>query len=134
MLQESIPELTHSLVGALDTVNQVIRPLGNVTEDLAGIVDDKKSSILPLQKMALGTVKLLDTMNAGLAPMQNMTLGVVDLVDTTNKTMMAATMALVLAGLALVITLVLVAMCGLYYSCYRNMNSQTKCCNKTDSC
>ena len=68
VLQEVIPELTRSFVRTLDTVTNVIRPLGNVTTDLAEISDQSKPSILHLHKMTEGTVKLLDTLNQGLTP------------------------------------------------------------------
>ena len=68
VLQEVIPEVTRSFVRTLDTVTNVIRPLGNVTTDLADISDKSKPSILHLHKMTEGTVKLLDTLNQGLAP------------------------------------------------------------------
>ena len=128
VLQKAVPKLTHSLVGTLDSITHVVRPLGNVTGDLVGVVEEARSGILPLQKMTLETAKLLDTVNTGLAPMQNITVGVVELVETSNKTMMAATMALILAIVALLICLAVLGMCGLYYFCYKKNKSQTKCC------
>ena len=125
VLQKAVPKLTHSLVGTLDSITHVVRPLGNVTGDLVGVVEEARSGILPLQKMVLETAKLLDTVNTGLAPMQNITVGVVELVETSNKTMMAATMALP-------ICLAVVGMCGLYYFCYKKNKSQTKCCRSNE--
>ena len=125
VLQKAVPKLTHSLVGTLDTINHVVRPLANVTGDLVGVVEEARSGILPLQKMVLETAKLLDTVNTGLAPMQNITVGVVELVETSNKTMMAATMALI-------ICLAVLGMCGLYYFCYKKNKSQTKCCRSNE--
>ena len=125
VLQKAVPKLTHSLVGTLDSITHVVRPLGNVTGDLVGVVEEARSGILPLQKMVLETAKLLDTVNTGLAPMQNITVGVVELVETSNKTMMAATMALLLC-------LAVVGMCALYYFCYKKNKNQTKCCRSNE--
>ena len=117
VLQQAIPELAASFVRTLDTVTDIIRPLGNVTDHLAEI---SKPSILHLQKMAEGSVKLLDSLNAGLPPMQDISLGLADLLETTNKTMQVATLAiLVLVVLLFVICFALVASCGLYYACYK---------------
>ena len=99
LLQEVIPEVTHSFVRTLDTVTNVIRPLGNVTTDLADISDKSKPSILHLHKMTEGTVKLLDTLNQGLTPMQDISLGLADLLESTNQTMKVATMAIVLLAI-----------------------------------
>ena len=74
VLQQVVPELTRSFVRTLDTVTNVIRPLGNVTTDLAEISDQSKPSILHLHKMTEGTVKLLDTLNQGLTPMIDISL------------------------------------------------------------
>ena len=95
VLQQIIPEFARSFVNTLDTITDVIQPLGNVTEHLAEISEKSKPGIVHLHKMAEGTVKLLDNLNKGLTPMQDISLGLADLLDTTNKTMQVATLAIV---------------------------------------
>merc|ERR1711971_3543 len=128
VLQQVIPELTRSFVRTLDTVTNVIRPLGNVTKDLAEISDQSKPSILHLQKMTEGTVKLLDTLNQGLTPMQDISLGLTDLLESTKQTMKMATMAIVLlAVLAIGICFALFGIGGVYYAkCYEKETSETE--------
>ena len=128
VLQEVIPEVTRSFVRTLDTVTNVIRPLGNVTTDLADISDKSKPSILHLHKMTEGTVKLLDTLNQGLTPMQDISLSLTDLLESTNQTMKVATMAIVLlAILAFVFCSALVGIGGVYYAtCYKKETSDTE--------
>ena len=120
VLQQTIPEVSHSFVRTLDTVTNIFRPHGNETEDL-------EESLLHLHKMAQGTVKLLDTVNEGLAPMQDISLGLVDLLETTNKTIQVASLAiLVLAVLAFVFFSALIGTCGIYYvCCYKKENSES---------
>ena len=120
VLQQAIPEVSHSVVRTLDTVTNIFRPHGNETEDL-------EESLLHLHKMAQGTVKLLDTVNEGLAPMQDISLGLVDLLETTNKTIQVASLAiLVLAVLAFVFFSALIGTCGIYYvCCYKKENSES---------
>ena len=124
VLQQVIPEFARSFVNTLDTITDVIQPLGNVTEHLAEISEKSKPGIVHLHKMAEGTVKLLDNLNKGLTPMQDISLSLAHLLDTTNKTMQVATLAIViLAILVFVISFALVGMCGLYYACYRKKTS-----------
>merc|ERR1712130_731691 len=94
VLQQVIPKVASSFVKTLDTVSDIIRPLGRVTEQLAEISEKSKPGIQHLHEMTEGTVSLLETLNKGLTPMQDISLGLVDLLETTNQTMQVATLTI----------------------------------------